>query len=911
MKSKSRKPFSKLSEADKFLLKKLRVLYPKNEEQRILTLRQSKILNVEDINHHNYEDFDSFPSLASSLFNVPIATLSLIEIGEVHFISRYGNFSTIRQSRNSSIESYLTCISPELKEKYSNKLHTPENYFSSEKEIPPHLIIPDCSQDPKFSTFPYIKDNNIRFFASIALVVNNYVLGALTIMDTNPRYGGLKEGNLNDIDEGIVDLDSDFDWLNFIDLSVVASQLINEKIQAAISTDSQIASFVVNMMHDLRTPLTSIHYAIPLLSNDLKSMQFENLDSNSLVKMEEGTTTQTVSTNNFESVMKCFEMSYNEIDHALYDLTSLVDVGEIWAQIIVKYAQFLKEANYYNNPNGESNESAKFFMNNYNESNINDIKVNSDTEIDVESSIPSILPRVNIVEYINDIFLTKLELKKLKIPLEIKWIIDTSFLSKGINLVFADIIFALIISSISKVTNIASDLTFIFLFDPSLETEYYIEGNIILKMYSKTMNLIDPTDFSNHITSTVFLDKLNETKSSKTISEKTSEMQIEDSTKVKDLPGDDVNFLSVNSILRAANVFCNDYEENIQEWFKEKYSSIDWTKANFNKQFIDLGEVEKDKSFKIVEYLIPCTVLFDKDKKFPENTEIVQDYLYFKKYQTSVESLVTFETELIPSSSRFQSENEIENISTVQYITKKESSEKEKTKNPETKPSEDIEKKNVEIKSGNLNDNAISTDVNEFLRILIVEDVDSVRKLLARWLSSQGCLVDSAVNGEDGFNKLKSNIYDIALVDFLMPVMGGVEMMGVFKKWIESEDDDEDSHVKAETALTKQEIKQRNRNTLIIGMSANALDYNLIEAFCNGMSFFCFKPCDLKMLSLILNSKKKYLHDNNSLISLVIKENMLDTTMKEELKNPNFSLPSDSKCILLGQNQTTIAQIIN
>lgn len=59
-------------------------------------------------------------------------------------------------------------------------------------------------------------------------------------------------------------------------------------------------------------------------------------------------------------------------------------------------------------------------------------------------------------------------------------------------------------------------------------------------------------------------------------------------------------------------------------------------------------------------------------------------------------------------------------------------------------------------------------------RILIVDDVESERMLLAEYLQQQGCRVYLASNGQDAFKKVQLINPDLVLMDVLMPVCDGL-----------------------------------------------------------------------------------------------------------------------------------------
>ena len=62
-------------------------------------------------------------------------------------------------------------------------------------------------------------------------------------------------------------------------------------------------------------------------------------------------------------------------------------------------------------------------------------------------------------------------------------------------------------------------------------------------------------------------------------------------------------------------------------------------------------------------------------------------------------------------------------------------------------------------------------------RILVVDDEESLRLSLKFKLKSAGFEVDTAVDGEDAIEKLKSRGVDVVLLDINMPRMSGIEAL--------------------------------------------------------------------------------------------------------------------------------------
>ncbi len=62
-------------------------------------------------------------------------------------------------------------------------------------------------------------------------------------------------------------------------------------------------------------------------------------------------------------------------------------------------------------------------------------------------------------------------------------------------------------------------------------------------------------------------------------------------------------------------------------------------------------------------------------------------------------------------------------------------------------------------------------------RILVVDDEKDIREGLKDLLESEGYKVDTAVDGTDAIEKVKSLKYQIVLTDIMMPKMSGIELL--------------------------------------------------------------------------------------------------------------------------------------
>ena len=67
-------------------------------------------------------------------------------------------------------------------------------------------------------------------------------------------------------------------------------------------------------------------------------------------------------------------------------------------------------------------------------------------------------------------------------------------------------------------------------------------------------------------------------------------------------------------------------------------------------------------------------------------------------------------------------------------------------------------------------------------RILVVDDSITVRELERQLLENLGYTVDTAVDGVDGWNTLRTGHYDLVVSDIDMPRMDGIQLVSQIKQ---------------------------------------------------------------------------------------------------------------------------------
>jgi phosphoribosyl 1,2-cyclic phosphodiesterase len=134
-----------------------RVLTSQNEEQRLAILHDLKILDTPP-----EERFDRITRLAASIFNAPMALISLVDRERQWFKSTYG-LDASETSREMSFCSHAV----------------------ASQEV---LVVPDTFQDPRFSDNPLVTEApRIRFYAGCPIFVGANCIGTVCVLDNRPR----------------------------------------------------------------------------------------------------------------------------------------------------------------------------------------------------------------------------------------------------------------------------------------------------------------------------------------------------------------------------------------------------------------------------------------------------------------------------------------------------------------------------------------------------------------------------------------------------------------------------------------------------------------------------------------------------------------------------------------------------
>jgi len=122
--------------------------------------------------------------------------------------------------------------------------------------------------------------------------------------------------------------------------------------------------------------------------------------------------------------------------------------------------------------------------------------------------------------------------------------------------------------------------------------------------------------------------------------------------------------------------------------------------------------------------------------------------------------------------------------------------------------------------------------VNEKARILIVDDDENIRKVLATILEEEGYNAESVDTAKKGIEKSESSFYNLALIDIHLPDMEGIELLAKMH-----------------------ETKPRMRKIIITGYPTLE---NAVAAVNKGADAYILKPFDVeKILATIRDQLQK------------------------------------------------------
>ena len=116
-------------------------------------------------------------------------------------------------------------------------------------------------------------------------------------------------------------------------------------------------------------------------------------------------------------------------------------------------------------------------------------------------------------------------------------------------------------------------------------------------------------------------------------------------------------------------------------------------------------------------------------------------------------------------------------------------------------------------------------------KILIVDDELGICESLSNIFSDKGFYCDIASTGSEALNKMKKDVFDVALIDIRLPDRDGTELVS--------------------------QLYQSNPRSVYIIMTGYPALENAINALNKGAQGYVVKPVDIEVLSALIEKKLK------------------------------------------------------
>ena len=173
-------------------------------------------------------------------------------------------------------------------------------------------------------------------------------------------------------------------------------------------------------------------------------------------------------------------------------------------------------------------------------------------------------------------------------------------------------------------------------------------------------------------------------------------------------------------------------------------------------------------------------------------------------------------------------------------------------------------------------------------RILVADDEESMRWVLSKALKKKGFMVDLARDGNEALQLIRSNDYDLAILDIKMPGISGLDLLD--------------------------KVRELKSDLLVVIMTAEASMRNAVEAMKRGAYDYLTKPFDLDVIDAIIE-KVNRARELTSQVT-VLREELKDRyqlektiignspAMREVYKSIGKVAPSDITVLIQGESGT-------
>ena len=156
--------------------------------------------------------------------------------------------------------------------------------------------------------------------------------------------------------------------------------------------------------------------------------------------------------------------------------------------------------------------------------------------------------------------------------------------------------------------------------------------------------------------------------------------------------------------------------------------------------------------------------------------------------------------------------------------------------------------------------------MKEKLKILLADDEKELSRAIATILKYSNYEVDIVFNGKEAIDKVKENIYDLIILDVMMPVMDGIQAL--------------------------KEMRKNKIKTPIMLLTAKAQIDDKVEGLDSGANDYLTKPFDKKELLARIRALTREQEENKEKYKI---GNIIFDKETSEISNQNTSLHLNNK----------------
>lgn len=164
------------------------------------------------------------------------------------------------------------------------------------------------------------------------------------------------------------------------------------------------------------------------------------------------------------------------------------------------------------------------------------------------------------------------------------------------------------------------------------------------------------------------------------------------------------------------------------------------------------------------------------------------------------------------------------------------------------------------------------------MRILVVEDEESLADLVKTRLLKEKYTVDVSLDGEEGLYNALSDIYDLIILDVMLPYVNGFEIL--------------------------KQIRENDISTKVIMLTAKGELNDKLEGLLNGADDYMTKPFHLEELVARVNIQLRKGNDN------VVKDVLEYKDLKLNLKTSTIESKKTGESIEIGKKEFQLLEYL-